>query len=208
VVFLDSLEDEKWGTLDTDDTLALGGLNNSLNLLGDGIERVEIKDLVLGQNTLGAGIELEGLEESLVDSIDTLLLAGSGQAGSKHKIIRLNSGNTERLSKRELVLGQSTGLVRAKDLDTGKGLNGGELLDDSLLLGEVGGTDSHGGGDDSGKTDGNTNDGDGKSEAEDINNSVGTVEGRNPDNEESGDDEHKQGRTFSSVSHMCVHAVE
>jgi hypothetical protein len=195
VVFLDSLEDEKWGTLDTDDTLALGGLNNSLNLLGDGIERVKIKDLVLGQNTLGAGIELEGLEESLVDSIDTLLLAGSGQAGSKHKIIRLNSGNTERLSKRELVLGQSTGLVRAKDLDTGKGLNGGELLDDSLLLGEVGGTDSHGGGDDSGKTDGNTNDGDGKSEAEDINNSVGTVEGRNPDNEESGDDEHKQGRT-------------
>jgi hypothetical protein len=194
VVFLDSLEDEKWGTLDTDNTLALWGLDNSLDLLGDGIEGVEIKDLVLRQNTLGAGVELEGLEESLVDSINTLLLAGSGQAGSKHKIIRLNSGNTERLGKRELILGQSTGLVRAKNLDTSKGLNGGELLDDSLLLGEVGGTDSHGGGNDSGKTDRDTNDGDGKSEAEDIDNVVGTVERRNPDNEESGDDENQKGR--------------
>jgi len=194
VVFLDSLEDEKWGTLNTDNTLALRGLDNSLDLLGDGIEGVEIEDLVLGQNTLGAGVELEGLEESLVDGIDTLLLAGSSQTSSKHKIIRLNSGNTERLSKRELVLGQSTSLVRAKDLDTSKGLNGGQLLDDSLLLSKVGGTDSHGGGNDSGKTDGNTNDGDGKSEAEDVHNSVGTVEGRNPDNEESGDDENQKDR--------------
>jgi hypothetical protein len=40
---------------------------------------VEVKNLVLGQNTLSAGVELEGLEESLVDSINTLLLAGSSQ---------------------------------------------------------------------------------------------------------------------------------
>ncbi|KAI6756513.1 hypothetical protein HG530_011111 [Fusarium avenaceum] len=177
VVFLDSLEDEKWGTLDTDNTLALRGLNNSLDLLGDGIEGVEIEDLVLGQNTLGAGVELEGLEESLVDGIDTLLLARSGQAGSKHKIIRFNSGNTERLSKRELVLGQSTSLVRAKDLDTSKGLNGGQLLDDSLLLGEVCSTDSHGGGNDSGKTDRDTNDGDSEN------------------NKQSSDDQHEKNRS-------------
>jgi hypothetical protein len=195
VVFLDSLEDEKWGTLDTDNTLALRGLDNSLDLLGDGIEGVEIEDLVLGQNTLGAGVELEGLEESLVDGVDTLLLAGSSQTSSKHKIIRLNSGNTERLSKRELVLGQSTSLVGAKNLDTSKGLNSGQLLDDSLLLGEVGSTDGHGGGNDSGKTDRNTNDGDGESEAEDVNNTIGTVEGRNPDNEQSSYDQHEKNRT-------------
>lgn len=195
MVFLDSLEDEKWGTLDTDNTLALRRLDNSLDLLGDGIEGVEIEDLVLGQNTLGAGVELEGLEESLVDGIDTLLLAGSSQTSSKHQIIRLNSGNTERLSKRQLVLGQSTSLVRAKDLDTSKGLNGGQLLNDSLLLGEVGCTDSHGGGNDSGKTDGDTNDGDGESEAEDVHNIVGTVERRYPDNEKSSDDEDQKNRT-------------
>jgi hypothetical protein len=75
VVLLDSLEDEERGTLDTDDTLALGGLDDGSDLLGDGIERLELNDLVLGQDTLGAGVELQGLEESLVDSIDTLLLA-------------------------------------------------------------------------------------------------------------------------------------
>ncbi|CAI6098591.1 unnamed protein product [Clonostachys chloroleuca] len=80
VVLLDSLENEKRGTLDADDALTLGRLNNSLDLLGDGVEGVELENLVLGQNALGTGVELEGLEESLVDGIDTLLLAGSGQA--------------------------------------------------------------------------------------------------------------------------------
>jgi hypothetical protein len=176
VVLLDSLENEKWGTLDTDDTLALRGLDNSLDLLGDWVEGVEVENLVLGQNTLGTGVVLESLEESLVDSINTLLLAGSSQASSKHQVIRLNAGDTERLSERELVLGQSTGLVRAENLDTSKGLDGGKLLDNGLLLGEVGSTDSHGGGNDSGKTDGDTNDGDGKSETKDVNDAIGAVE--------------------------------
>jgi hypothetical protein len=182
VILLDSLEDEKWGTLDTDDTLTLGRLDNSLDLLRDGVEGVEVENLVLGQNTLGAGVELESLEESLVNGINTLLLAGSSQTSSKHQVIGLNTGNTERLSERELVLGQSTSLVRAENLDTSKGLNGGKLLDDGLLLGEVGSTDSHGGSDDSGKTDGDTDDSDGKSETKDVNDSVGAVERRDPNN--------------------------
>ena len=94
----------------------------------------------------------------------------------RSQVIRLNTGDTERLSERELVLGQSTSLVRAENLDTSKGLNSGKLLDNGLLLGEVGSTDSHGGGDDSGKTDGDTNDGNGKSETEDVNNAIGSVE--------------------------------
>jgi hypothetical protein len=195
VVLLDSLENEERGTLDADDALTLGRLNNSLDLLGDGVEGVELENLVLGQNALGTGVELEGLEESLVDGIDTLLLAGSGQASSKHQVIGLNTGDSERLRERQLVLGQGTGLVGAENLNTSEGLNGGELLDDSLLLGEVGSTDSHGGGDDSGQTDGDTDNGNTEGELQNADNLIGTVEGRNPDDEESSNDEDQENGT-------------
>jgi hypothetical protein len=159
VVLFDSLENKERGSLDTDDTLALRRLNNSLDLLGDRIKGVEVENLVLGQNALGTGVVLESLEESLVNGVNTLLLAGGGQTSSKHQVIRLNASNTERLSERELVLGQSTSLVRAENLDTGQRFNSGKLLDNGLLLGEVGSSDSHGGSDDSRKTDRDTDDG-------------------------------------------------
>jgi hypothetical protein len=195
MVLLDSLENEKRGTLDTGDALALGRLNNSLDLLGDGVEGVELENLVLGEDRLGTGVVLQGLEESLVDGIDTLLLAGSGQAGSKHQVIGVNTLDGERLRERQLVLGQGTGLVRAENLDTGKGLDGAELLDDGLLLGEVGSTDSHGGGDDGGKTDGDTDNGDGQGETQDVNDGVGAVERGDPDDKEGQDDEDQQNCT-------------
>jgi hypothetical protein len=160
VVLFDSLENKERSSLDTDDALSLRRLNDSLNLLGDRIERMEVKNLVLGQNALGTRVVLESLKESLVNGVDTLLLAGSGQTSSKHQVIRLNASNAERLSERELVLGQSTSLVRAKNLDTSKGLNGGKLLDNGLLLGEVGSSDGHSGCDDSRKTNRHTDDGD------------------------------------------------
>ncbi|CAH0001869.1 unnamed protein product [Clonostachys byssicola] len=183
VVLLDSLENEERGTLDADDTLTLGRLNNSLDLLGDGVEWVELENLVLGQNGLGAGVELESLEESLVDGVDTLLLARSGQAGSEHQVIGLNTGDSEGLRERQLVLGQGTGLVGAENLNTSKGLNGGELLDDSLLLGEVGSTDSHGGGDDGGKTNGDTDNGNTEGELQNADNLIGTEGGDDEDQE-------------------------
>jgi hypothetical protein len=192
VVLLDSLEHEKRGTLDADDALALGGLDDGLDLLGDGVKGVELDNLVLGQDTLGAGIVLQGLEESLVDGIDTLLLAGSSQASSKHQVIRLDTLNSVRLRQGELVLGQGTSLVRAENLNTSERLDGRQLLDDGLLLGKIGSTDSHGGGDDSGQTDGDTDDCDTEGEAEDIDDSIGTVERRHPDNEKSKDDEDEQ----------------
>lgn len=176
VVLLDSLQHEKRGTLDADDALTLGRLNNGLDLLGDGIEGLEVKDAVLAKHGLGTGVESQALEESLVDSIHTLLLAGSGQAGSEHEILGVDTINGVGLGKGELVLGEGTGLVRAQNLDTSEGLDSGELLNDSLLLGEVGSTDSHGGGDDSGETDGHTNDGNGKGELENGDNAVGAVE--------------------------------
>ena len=195
VVFLNGTENEERSSLDTDDALALRGLDNGGDLLGDGIEGEELKDLVAGEDILGAGVELERLEEGLVDGIESLLLAGSSETGGQHQIIGLNALNGVGLGKRELVLGEGTGLVGTEDLDTSKRLNGGKLLDDGLLLGEVCGTDSHGGGDDSGKTDGNTDDGDGKGELEDVDNSVGAVERGDPDDEEGEDDEDEQDRT-------------
>lgn len=195
VVLLDGLEDEERGTLDAGDALTLGRLDEGLDLLGDGVEGVELEDLVLGEDGLGTGVVLERLEESLVNGVDTLLLAGSGQAGSEHQVIGLDTLDGVGLRERELVLGQGTSLVGAENLDTSKGLNGGELLDNGLLLGEVGGTDSHGGGDDSGKTDGDTDNGNGQGEAEDLDNTVGAVERGDPDNQEGDNDKDEQNRT-------------
>lgn len=195
VVLLDGLQDEKGSALDTDDALARGRLDNGLDLLGDGIEGVELNDLVLGEDRLGAWVVAESLEEGLVNSIDTLLLAGGGQTGSQHEVIRLDTLDGEWLGERELVLGERTGLVRAENLDTSQRLNGGQLLDDGLLLGEVSSSDSHGGGDDSGETDGDTNDGDGQGELEDLDNAVGAVERRDPDDQVGQDNEDEQHRS-------------
>jgi hypothetical protein len=195
VVFLDGLQDEKGSALDTDDALALGRLDDGLDLLGDGIEGVELNNLVLGEDRLGAGVEAESLEEGLVDGIDTFLLAGGGQTGGQHEVIGLDTLDGEWLGEGELVLGERTGLVRAENLDTSKRLNGGQLLDDGLLLGEVSSSDGHGGGDDSGETDGDTNDGDGQGELEDLDNTVGAVERGDPDDQVGEDNEDEQHRS-------------
>jgi hypothetical protein len=195
VVLSDGVEDSHGGTLDADNALALRGLDGNLDLLGDGVERLEVEDGVLGENVLGKRVVAEGLEESLINGINTLLLAGRSETGSEHQVIGVDTLDAERLRERQLVLGESTSLVRAEDLDTSKGLNGRELLDDGLLLGEVGGTDSHGGSDDGGKTDGNTDNGDGKSETEDGDNAVRAVEAGDPDNEQGDDDQDQENRT-------------
>jgi hypothetical protein len=192
VVLLDGLENEQRGTLDADNALALGRLDNGGDLLGDGVEGVELEDLVLAEDTLGAGVVLQGLEEGLVDGIHTLLLARGGQARSEHEVLGVDTGDGVGLRQRELVLGQGTGLVGAENLDTSQRLDGGQLLDDGLLLGEVGGTDSHGGGDDGGETDGHTDDGDGQSELENHDNGVGAVERGDPDNQVGQDDENQE----------------
>ncbi len=192
VVLLDGLENEQRGTLDADDALALGGLDDGGDLLGDGVEGVEVEDLVLAEHALGAGVVLQTLEEGLVDGIHALLLARGGQAGSEHEVLGVDTGDGVGLGQGELVLGQSTGLVGAQNLDTSQRLDGGKLLDDGLLLGEVGGTDGHGGGDDGGETDGHTDDGDGQGELEDGDDGVGAVEAGSPDDQVGEDDEDEE----------------
>ncbi|GKT86554.1 LOW QUALITY PROTEIN: hypothetical protein Ct61P_04404 [Colletotrichum tofieldiae] len=195
VVLLDGLEDEEGSTLDAGDALTGGGLDEGGDLLGDGVEGEELEDLVLGQDRLGAGVVAQRLQESLVDGVHTLLLAGSSQAGSEHEVLGVDTGDGVGLGQGKLVLGEGTGLVGAENLDTSEGLNGGELLDNSLLLGEVGSTDSHGGGDDGGKTDGDTNNGNGEGEAENCDNAVGAVEGGNPNDEQGEDDKDQENGT-------------
>lgn len=201
VVLFDGLEDEERSSLDADDALALRRLDDGLDLLGDGVEGVEVEDLVLGEDVLCAWVVLERLQESLVNGIDTLLLAGGSETGSKHEILGVNASNAVGLCERELVLGEGTGLVGAKDFDTSERLDGGELLNNGLLLGEVSGTDSHGGGDDSWETDGDTNDGDGEGELEDGHDAVGSVERGDPNDEESDNDENQQNGT-DAVEHL------
>ncbi|GJD02139.1 hypothetical protein ColKHC_10964 [Colletotrichum higginsianum] len=195
VVLLDSLENEEGSTLDASDALTSGRLDEGSDLLGDRVEGEELENLVLGQNRLGAGVVAQRLQESLVDSVHTLLLAGSSQAGSEHEVLGVDTGNGVRLGERELVLGEGTSLVGAENLDTSKGLDGGELLDNGLLLGEVSSTDGHGGGDDGRKTDRNTDDGDGEGKAQDVDNALGAVEGGHPDDEQGEDDEDQENGT-------------
>ena len=81
-----------------------------------------------------------------------------GNGGDSHHPVDVDTFVDVRLTDGELVGGQSTSLVRAEDIDTSKRLDSSELLDNSLTLSEVGGTDSQGGSGDDRKTDGDTND--------------------------------------------------
>jgi hypothetical protein len=83
---------------------------------------------------------------------------GRSKGGASHHPVDILTLSDVGLTDRELVGSEGTGLIRAQDVDTGEGLDGSELLNNSLLLGEVGGADSEGGGCDDGKTDGDTDD--------------------------------------------------
>jgi hypothetical protein len=83
---------------------------------------------------------------------------GRSESGASHHPVDVLTLSNVGLTDRELVGSERTSLVRAQDVDTGEGLNGSELLNDSLLLGEIGSADSEGGGGNDGKTDGDTDD--------------------------------------------------
>jgi hypothetical protein len=176
VVFFDGFEDKERSTLDADETFTFGGFDDGGNLLGDGIEGVELDDFVFTEDTFGTGVVTERLQESLVDSVETFGFAGSSETSRKHELVGIDTFNSVGFVERQLVLGEGSGFVRTENLDTGKRLDGAEFLDDSLLFGEVSSTDGHGGCDDSGKTDGDTDDGNGKGEFEDLNNAIRAVE--------------------------------
>lgn len=132
---------------------------DSGNTLRDRVERSELLSLpVILEDLTGLGVALEGEDGDLVDGVEGLQVVGRGKSSDSHHPVDILALGDERLTDRELVGSEGTGLVGAEDVDTGEGLNGGELLDDSLLLGEVGGTDGESGGGDDGKTDRDTDD--------------------------------------------------
>jgi len=93
----------------------------------------------------------------------------------------------------ELVLGEGSSLVTAQNVDSGKGLDGGEPSDDGLLLGEDGGTDGEGGGGHSGKGDGDRGDSENGGQLDDVGEILVAVVALNEDDEDEEDIDDKEG---------------
>jgi hypothetical protein len=162
------VEDSLGGTLGTDVTDTIASADSG-DTLGDGIERsVLLGNPVAGEDLTGLGVTTEGKDGNLIDGVQVLDVVGRGNSSDGHHPVDINTLSDVGLTDGELVGSESTGLVRAKDIDTSEGLDGSELLDNSLLLGEVGGTDSESGGGDNGETDGNTDNQENKSVVEQV----------------------------------------
>jgi len=132
---------------------------NGNNTLGDRIERSEFLGLpVVLENIAGLGVTLESEDGDLVNGIEGLDVVRRSQSCDSHHPVDVLAFGDERLTNGKLVSGEGTGLVRTQNVDTCERLDGSQLLDNSLLLGEIGGTDGESGGGDDGKTDGDTDD--------------------------------------------------
>ncbi len=107
-------------------------------------------------------------------------LREAAQAGSQHEILGVDTGNSVGLREESLFLVRVPVLSEQRISTPASDSMADSFWTMAFLLGEVGGTDSHGGGDDGGETDGDTNDGDGQGELEDQDNGVGAVEARQP----------------------------
>ena len=140
---------------------------DSSNTLGDGVEGGEFLGLpFVLEDLTSLGVTLEGKDGNLVDGVEGLDVVRRSESGDGHHPVDVLALGDERLTDGKLVGSESTGLVRAENINTSKGLDGSELLDDSLLLGEVSGTDGESGGGNNGKTDGDTDDQEDQSVAE------------------------------------------
>jgi len=150
------VEDGLWSTLGAFVAVTTESADGD-NTLGDRVERSEFLSLpVVLEDVACLGVALEGKDGDLVNWVEGLDVVGRGESGDGHHPVDVLALGDERLTDGKLVSGKSTGLVGTEDINTGKGLNGGKLLNDSLLLGEVSSTDGEGGGGDDWETDWNT----------------------------------------------------
>jgi hypothetical protein len=165
------------GTLGTD-VLVTTHVADGGDTLGDGVEGSELLSLPAHVEDLTSlGVAADGKNGNLVDGVERLEVVGRSESGNSHHPVDILALSDVRLTERELVGSESTGLVRAENVNTSEGLNGGELLDNSLLLSEVGSTDSEGGGGDNGKTDGDTDNEENQSVVQKSDGLVGTLTG-------------------------------
>ncbi|GKT48036.1 uncharacterized protein ColSpa_08217 [Colletotrichum spaethianum] len=194
-------EDGLGGTLGASVTdTTVGG--DGGDTLGDGVEGGELLGLpAVRDELLGLRVTLEGEDGDLVDGVQGLDVVRRGESGDGHHPVDVNTLHDERLADGQLVGSEGTGLVGAEDVDTSQGLDGSELLDDGLLLGEVGSTDGEGGGGNTGQTDGDTDDEENQSVVEQVDGSAllgdlnGAVESTNPGSEDKDDDKSEKRST-------------
>ncbi|GJC95128.1 hypothetical protein ColKHC_03954 [Colletotrichum higginsianum] len=179
---------------------AVGG--DGGDALGDGVEGGELLGLpAVGQKLLGLGVTLEGQDGDLVNGVESLDVVRRGESGDGHHPVDVDTLHDEGLADGQLVGGEGTGLVGAEDVDTSQGLDGSELLNDGLLLGEVGCTDGEGGGGNTGQTDGDTDDEENQGVVKQVDGSAllgdldGAVETTNPSGEDEDDDESEERST-------------
>lgn len=176
------------------------------NALGDGVEGSELLSLpALVEDLASLGVAADGEERNLVDGVEGLEVVGRSESGDSHHPVDVLAFGDVGLADGELVGSEGTRLVRAENINTGEGLNGGELLDNSALLGEVGSTDSERGGGDDGKTDGDTDDEEDQSVVEKGDGALGstavssdtqvTEETTNPGSEDEEHDEDEKSST-------------
>lgn len=155
---LGGVEDSLGGTLDGSVADTVTGADGG-NTLGDRIERsVLLGDPVAREDLTGLGVPTQGKDRDFIDGVQALDVVRRGNGGDSHHPVDINTLRDVGLTDGQLVGREGTGLVGAQDVDTGKGLNGSELLDNGLLLSEISGTDGKGSGGDDGQTDGDTND--------------------------------------------------
>lgn len=176
---------------------------DSSNSLGDGVEGSELLGRpALRDHFLGLGVSLQGKNGDLVDGVQSLDVVAGSKRSNGHHPVDVDTVHEERLTNGKLVSGQGTGLVRAENVDTSKGLDGGKLLHNGLLLGEVGGTDGKSSGCDNGQTDRHTDDEQNEDVVEQVGGVLGAannvqvaVETTNPGSEHEEDDENQKRST-------------
>jgi len=148
------VDDDGGHTLGNTLELAGGLLTvGDLGTLVNGVEGLEVEE---GNSGTSAGGVPEGLDDGGVDGV---LVLGTGGVGSEkdHILCREGAVGLDSVAiNGELVGGEGTSLVGAKDGDTSQLLNGRNTGDDGLVLGELLGTDGEGDGQDSGHGNGDT----------------------------------------------------
>jgi hypothetical protein len=96
--------------------LELGG-----DTLGDGVEGSVLDSLpAFLENVAGFGVTLEGENGDFVNGIERLDIVGRSESGNGHHPVDIDAFSGVWLTDGKLVGSQSTGLVRAENVDTSK----------------------------------------------------------------------------------------
>ena len=131
-------QDDLWRALRHLECLSVRALDRGLGPLVHGIERREMCDLIGLQRLL----VLQAADDREIDRVVVRRLRS--QCAGEDELFGGNPVKAERIAKRQLVLGESSGLVGAQHVHAGQFLDRDQLAHDRLLLGEQARADRHG----------------------------------------------------------------